>query len=421
MQQTLELPANTDAEQNLIGLTLVDGRIPPGAREVSTTDFNNPHFRGIWSAFLELDADSREIEVYAAYQIFKRNSPSLAANYPLPELSKTTAGMVSVNEINFVKKIKDAATSRFLMRELYAQIENLSRGSTSLTELKTKLTDLDMQTDGRSTFTRLADILEQDVAPALDDLRHGITHRISTGFPAIDRVIGGGLSPSDVMVVAALPGAGKSAFVLQIAANIAKQDIPVAFVSGEMSNKENALRLLSQSSKFVNLNSETHITADDQHFLTQWSDALKALPLYFDSKTSDLESLGRSLHALIQETNIKVLVIDYIQLFKLNRYDKTTRTERIAECSQEVKRIAMEYGVAVIEVAQFNREGAKAAKPSMSDLEGSGQLEKDASIVFIIDRDDESSNVELRIVKGRNTGKTKLSGRFISYTLNFEF
>lgn len=421
MQRTLELPSNTDAERNLIGLTLVDGRIPSGARDVSTTDFNNPHYRAVWSAFLELDADGREIEVFAAYQIFKRDSPPLADNFALTELSRTTAGMVSVNEKIFVEKIKDAATSRFLMRELYAQIENLSKGGANLGELKTKLDDLEIKADGRSSFASLAEILERDVSAALDDLQHGITGRISTGFANIDRNIGGGLSRSDVLVVAGLPGSGKSSLALQLAANIAKEGVPVAFASGEMPNKENALRLLSQSSKFVNLNSETRISGDDHSFLTQWSNALKVLPLYFDSKTSDLQSLSRSLHWLVHEKNIKALVIDYIQLFKLNQYDRTTRAERIAECSQEVKRIAMRYGLAVIAVAQFNREGAKAAKPSMHDLEGSGQLEKDASLIFIIDREEDSSNVDLRIVKGRNTGKTKISGSYTGYNLNFEF
>jgi replicative DNA helicase len=115
-------------------------------------------------------------------------------------------------------------------------------------------------------------------------------------------------------------------------------------------------------------------------------------------------------------------VIDYIQLLKLNRVDKHTRTERITECSQEVKRIAMEYGIAVIEVAQFNREGAKSGEPTMHDLEGSSQLEKDTSLIFILDRPNpEQPNVKLRIVKGRNAGTSAIEGFFKGWRLTFDF
>jgi replicative DNA helicase len=423
MQQTHAQPANIDAERNLIGLTLLDGSIPVAARELATTDFFDPNHRAVWSAFLELEEGRQEIECLSALEIVKKNNPKIAEVFSVSELTDTTFGMVPrTNETVFVSKIKLAAHKRFLMRELSAQIENLSTGGAeTLTTLKRKLDELEIAGDERGRFTPLGEILERDVKPALADLSRGITNRISTGFDSIDHNIGGGFTLSDVVVVAALPSAGKSSFVLQLAVNIAKQNIPVAFVSGEMSDKENGLRLLSQAAKVINLNSATHIGENEHKYLTKWADELKQLPIYFDSKTSDLQSIGRSLRLLVEQMGVKVLVIDYIQLFKTSRYDRTSRTERIAECSQEVKRIAMEYGIAVIEVAQFNREGAKSLKTSMFDLEGSGQLEKDASLVFIIDRDENSSDVTLRIVKGRNVAKCELRGEYKGMILNFEF
>ena len=115
------------------------------------------------------------------------------------------------------------------------------------------------------------------------------------------------------------------------------------------------------------------------------------------------------------------MIIDYLQLFKTDKMSRQKRTERIAEVSQEVKRIAMRFGLAVIEVVQFNREGAKSIKSTMHDLEGSSQLEKDASLIFIIDREENSSEVELRIVKGRNVGKCGIKGSFKDMYLDFEF
>lgn len=420
--QNLELPQNKDAERNLIGLTLLEGRIPLGAKDLATTDFYNPIYRAAWSAFLELDESGAEIDAISSYEILRRNYPAIAQNFTVPELVNTTTGMVRVNENVFVSRIKLAAHKRYLMRELYAQIENLSKGGDdSITGLKSKLDDLAVVSEPKGNFVRLAEILEREVKPALVDLRHGVTNRILTGFDSIDKLIGGGFSLSDVVVVAALAGAGKSAFVLQLAVNIAKQNIPVAFLSGEMSNKENALRLLSQASKTVNLNSSTHIYEDELTYLNQWADALKPLPVYFDSKTSDLQTARNSLRSMVEDAGVKVLIVDYVQLFKLNRFDRQSRFERISEVSQELKRSAMEYGIAIIEVAQFNRAGSKSLKTSMHDLEGSSQLEKDASLIFIIDREEDSADITLRIVKGRNSGKCELRGIYKGMILNFEF
>lgn len=416
-----ELPSDLIAEQNLIALALTCARIPDGARDVSTTDFHSGINKGLWAAFLELDEEGREIEAFSAYDIFRRDNEFHSRSFKVSDLSRMTDGMIKVNENVFVEKIKNTAARRYAMRELYAAIEKVQSGEVSLETLKTKIETIDSTNQPTGNFKRLGDILETQVKPALEDLRCGITHRISTGFEKIDNVIGGGLSASDVVIVAAQTGAGKSAFVLQLATNIAKQNIPVAFVSGEMSDKENGMRLLSQAAKFFNLNSATHIDEQELKFLNQWLEALKPLPIYFDSTTFDLQSLARSLRRLVASTGIKVLVIDYLQLFKVSKGDQKQRTERIAEVSQEMKRIAMELGIAVIEVVQFNREGAKSIKATMYDLDGSSQLEKDASLIFIIDRDGDSAEVSLRLVKGRNTGKFEIPGSFTGMTLNFQF
>ena len=412
-----KIPQNTDAERGIIGLTLLEKRIPQKARDLATTDFHSETWRSAWSAFLELEMDGKDIDPLSAHEVLKRNGSQIG----ITELTQTTVGMIHVNESVFVDKIKETATRRYLMRELSRLVEEVAEGKVTVSSLQTKLSEMETKVSVKGSFTPLSEILEKEVLPALDDLSHGITHRISTGFGVIDSVIGGGLSPSDVMVVAARTGGGKSAFVLQLAVNIAKQNIPVAFVSGEMSDKENALRLISQASKTVNLNSATHIYADEHEYLKKWVEALKHLPIYFDSKTSDLKSLTNSLRRLMQSVGVKVLVIDYLQLFKLDKLSKQQRTERIAEVSQEVKRMAMEFGVAVIEVVQFNREGAKSAKATMYDLDGSAQLEKDASLIFIIDREENSQAVELRIVKGRNVGSCGIKGIFRDMHLTFEF
>lgn len=418
------MPHSEEAEKSVIGLTLVEKRIPQPARELATTDFYNKYHRALWSAIIELDENGAEIDPIAAASIVKRDNALLADNLGVVEITQITRGIVAgFNPANYVLKIKQLAARRYLMKELEKQIKAIAddTDSDAIGNLKRKLSDVETHVTGKNSFTLLADILEREVKPALADLRQGITHRISTGFEAIDKEIGGGLSSSDVILVAALPGGGKSAFVLQVAVNIAKQNIPVAFLSGEMSNRENALRLLSQAAQFFNLNAATYLNESAHERLLQWVEALKVLPIYFDAKTSDLQTISKNVRALVENHGIKVLVVDYIQLLKLSKFDKQTRFERISECSQEIKRLAMELEIAVIEVAQFNREGAKSGKPKLHDLDGASQLEKDISLCFIIDRDEQTDAITLRIEKGRNTGKCSIEGRFTGMNLNFEF
>lgn len=424
------LPSNDDAEKAILGLTLLSEAIPSGAKRLATTDFYNHLYREIWGAFVELDEENRAIDAFAAHEIVKRNNPPLAAAVSVSFIAGTAVGLVKANENVYVQQIREAATRRHIIRKLRTGIDDVAAGEKGVIQnLRRMLADLELDEQPGGRFRPLSEIIEQDVKPALHDLSRGVTHRISTGFDAIDAAIGGGLSLSDILLVAGLPGGGKSAFVLQLAANIAKQNIPVAFLSGEMSDKENGLRLLSQMSGTHNLNSVTKIFEGELDFYVQWADAIARLPIYFDSRTYDMQTIAESLRSVVEQSKVKVLVIDYIQLLRLSKLGKQSRTERITEVSQEVKRIAMEYGVAVIEVAQFNREGAKSGKPTMHDLEGSSQLEKDTSLIFLIDREEPSDafdgrggdEITIRIDKGRNTGKSSIRGRFEGWKLKFEF
>lgn len=415
---------STESEKHLIGITLLNRHIPVGAREVAPSDFVTPQYKATWQAFLTLSEAHQEIDHISAHELIRRNEPTLATWFTASELVNTTLGMVhGINERVFVKAIKDAALRRYIAAELQEQIKSLDTedGDTTITNLRRMVEDLGTEASVGGHFVKLADILEHEVKPALYDLEKGETSKISTGWESVDRMIGGGLSLTDILLVAGLPGSGKSALVLQMAVNIAKQGVPVAFLSGEMSNKENALRLLSQAAGFANLNSQVHLTQTERAELVEWADALKSVPIYFDSRTYDLQSVGKAMRSMVEHHGVKVLVVDYIQLLKLSKNDKQSRYERITEVSQEVKRIAMEYGVAIIEVAQFNREGAKSGKPKMHDLEGSSQLEKDTSLIFIIDREAGTPNVAIRIEKGRNSGLGEIPGRFAGYKLTFEF
>lgn len=414
------LPNSPELERQLIGQCLVDGKTIPG---LTSTDFYSPVWRDCYSVICELDEEGREVELLGVIEKMRQSRKDLDVS----TLSNATYGLVTARSTDkWVEQLRNYATRRYLMRELSKQIDFL-QNETDVTECVNRLenridvvrTELGPKDE---RFISLAEVIDQEVLPALDSLRQGQTEKIPTGFEVLDHAIGGGLGTSDVAIVAGLPGGGKSAFVLQMAAQIAKRGTPIAFLSGEMTNKENGLRLVSQEADFINLNSICHLYDDQYRNLREWAISLRGLPMYIDHKTSDIQTMGSHLRALVRRKGVKVLFVDYIQLMKLQRIDKRTRHERITEASQEMKRIANELEISVVEVAQFNREGAKNGKPGMFDLESSGQLEKDTSLIFIIDRSEiQPEEITVRIVKGRNTGKAEIRGRFKGETLKFSF
>jgi replicative DNA helicase len=415
------LPNSAELEQQMIGQCLVDGKV--ASTILQPNDFYSPIWRQCWAAIQELDDEGREIEPFGVAEKVRSRKMTVETSV----IVNSTYGLVSTHSTDkWVEQLRNYSTRRYLMLELSKQIDHLqneSDVSECLDRLENRIdvvrTEMVSKDEG---FVPLSRVIDEEVLPALAQLRDGKTEKIATGFEVLDHAIGGGIGVSDVAIVAGLPGGGKSAFVLQMAAQIAKRGTPIAFLSGEMTNKENGLRLVSQAADFINLNSICHLYQEQYTNLYDWAVSLKGLPMYIDHKTCDLQTMGSHLKALVRRKGVKVLFVDYIQLMKLQRIDKRTRHERVTEASQEMKRIANELDISVVEVAQFNREGAKSGKAGMFDLEASGQLEKDTSLIFVIDRSEtQPEEITVRIVKGRNTGKAEIKGRFKGETLKFSF
>lgn len=421
------LPSNDEAERMLLGAILLDtSRLSEVAAEVEPDDFYSPFHRQVYFAMLLLMEQQRPIEVLLIAEQIKQTTGSdvfggavTIANlsFGLPHFTDIAEYIGLVAEKARLRKIAKACNAAQQQAlEGVATSEMLALGLQSLAdEITTK------RARSQDGFIAMSDIVRDEVLPNLARLERGEHNKMPTGFPALDNVIGGGIASSDVLLFAGLTSSGKSSLALQIAYQAAAAGYPAAFCAGEMTNCENVNRILSQLSGTTNINSLTHINHDEKLFIEQWADSVKNVPLFFDSRTSDLTTIGNRLRALKVKHGIRLFVLDYIQLFKLDKVERRQRVERIAEVSQEAKRLANELDIAIILVAQFNREGAKSGEPTMFDLEGSSQLEKDASIIAFILRRDDSSDVTIKIVKGRNTGKSEVAARFIGRCVKFEF
>ncbi len=240
---------------------------------------------------------------------------------------------------------------------------------------------------------------------------------ISTGFRALDVPLGG-LQRSDLVILAARPGTGKTAFALNIASHAAygEQQARVGIFSLEMSQQQLGLRLLSLSTQVDQQRLRMGWVHDDEwDTIIEWMGTLSEGPIWIDDtpclSLATLRSKARRLHA---QHSLDLVVIDYLQLMQASLDGKryANREQEIAEISRGLKGLAKELNVPVLALAQLSRavENRASKIPQLSDLRESGAIENDADVVLFIYREElyDPENLEARntadiiIAKHRN-------------------
>ena len=261
-----------------------------------------------------------------------------------------------------------------------------------------------------------------------------------SGFDKLDEITSG-WQPSDLIIIAARPGMGKTALTLSMARNIAvNKGLPVAFFSLEMSSVQLITRLISSE---TGLSSEKLRTGRlEKHEWEQLNVKVKALekaPLFIDDTPSlSIFDLRAKARRLASQHGIKLVIIDYLQLMTIGSSQKAgNREQEISTISRNLKALAKELEVPVIALSQLSRAvetrgGSK--RPLLSDLRESGAIEQDADIVSFIYRpeyykieewDDEQQSptegqAELIIAKHRNGGLDNIRLKFIGSLGKFE-
>lgn len=230
---------------------------------------------------------------------------------------------------------------------------------------------------------------EQSMKDAIDGVRriveqnkNGGRQSLTTGIKLFDDYYL--LRPYTMTVIAAFTSVGKSALALNIAMNVAKQNIPVAYYSLEMGKEELAARGIS---KAVNLSASviTNRQLSDKEVETfnGVADMYSQLPIYFDdSCTSSFDKTVRSIRRMVKKRKIRLAIIDYLQIYSQVTDDVE---ESISYMSRAAKNVAKETGIPVIVLSQLNRS---ALHPSIKMLRGSGQIEESADNIVLIDRPD---------------------------------
>ncbi len=272
------------------------------------------------------------------------------------------------------------------------------------------------QRHASSDFTHMRDVLAEYMNK-LDQLheRRGTIVGVPTGFTDLDRLTGG-LQKSDLIVIAARPGIGKSSLALSLAHNTAlKYHNSIAVFSLEMSKDQLAQRLLSMDARIDQQRLRTGIIEEDEWDRIVYAmDTLSESNIWIDDtagiSTMEMRSKARRLHA---EHGIDLIIVDYLQLMQATIGGKRNenRVQEISEISRSLKGLARELNLPVLALAQLSRavESRQSKVPQLSDLRESGSIEQDSDIVMFIYRDDlynqesERKNIaDIIIAKHRN-------------------
>ena len=212
---------------------------------------------------------------------------------------------------------------------------------------------------------------------------------IASGFHKLDAMTSG-WQRSDLVIIAARPAMGKTAFVLSMARNIAEMKVPIAVFSLEMANVQLVNRLLVNvceipAEKIKNGKLESYEWAQ----LNQRSRALESMPIYLDDSAGlSIMELNTKARRLVKDHNVQLIIIDYLQLMNASGMKFGSREQEVSMISRSLKQLAKELNIPIIALSQLNRgvEKTEDKRPGLADLRESGAIEQDADMVLFIHR-----------------------------------
>ena len=418
-------PQNVEAEQAVLGAMLLShDAVIVAMEKLQSQDFYRDVHRIIFEAMDHLHRENKEIDVITLPDELKRMKKlddvgGLEYVLNLPNLVGSAANIEYYANIvaekalarNLISTCTELTTEAYDgQKETEALLDDAERRILQLSDTK-----------NRGDFASVGAVVEVtlDKITKLYENKAGLTG-LPTGFRDLDRMTSG-LQPSDLILVAARPSMGKTAFTLNIAQNVGvRQHKTVAFFSLEMSQEQLVQRLLCQIAHIDSQKLRTGQLNSDEEWtrLTDACDKLYESPIYIDDtpgiSVAEMRSKARRLQS---EHGLDLIIVDYLQLMQGRHAE--SRQQEISEISRSLKALARELKVPLIALSQLSRsvESRQDKRPMLSDLRESGALEQDADIVSFLYREDyydkETENqhiTEVILAKHRNgpVGSVKL-------------
>ncbi len=433
-----KLPFSMLAEQALLGSILID---PPALTQISDTvraeDFHLSEHRQIYTAMKQLSLLNHDIDHITLLDELEKEK---VYNRDEAEVYLRTLADAVPNALN-IKDYARIVLEKSLMRRLIETCSNISERAYSEQEnvgelieyAAAQMSEIAMGRDSRGfvTMTSMLEVIFRNLSILYDDPT--AFDGIQTGYSDLDNTLAG-IGQSDLVLVGARPGMGKTSFCLNIALNYARRSKEkVAIFSLEMSSEQLVTRMLSSYAMVDSYNMRTGrlSTQDWQKLANSVVDLAGVNVLIDDTPNITVSGMKAKLR---REGKIGLVVIDYLQLMQGDKHTDN-RVQEVADISRNLKLMAKELHVPVICCSQLSRgtEGRTSKRPMLSDLRESGSIEQDADTVIFIYRDeyymdaDDKKNIditkapvaEIIVAKNRHgsTGTVKLNwiGRYTTF------
>ena len=429
-----QIPKNIEAEEAILGSILIDERLINKVSEtLDAKDFYRQSHKTVFNAMISLKNQNNVIDILTLTEYLNNINKleevgGIAFVTSLPNKVPSTANLdyyiKIVKEKSFLRKVSymgesiaslgynnEDNTPEFILDKIEQMLSGLTKKM-----ILTKVDNIQSQT--LSAYMEIENIINNK----------GNLLGLETGLDDLDHFLQG-LKNSDFMILAARPSMGKTAFALNIASYLAvEKDIPVVFFSLEMSSIQLIHRIFSirglidmTELKSGNLNNQ--MTQE----LINISNKLSYSKLIIQDNIFNLAVLRSTARKLRRERNIKLIIIDYLQL--LEGTHRENRNLEISEISRSLKLLAKELDIPIIALSQLSRsvESRQVKKPMLSDLRESGSLEQDADIVMFLYREDyynpetENKNItDVIVAKNRNGPTGTISVYFHKEYVRFQ-
>jgi replicative DNA helicase len=408
------LPSNLEAERSILGAVLLDDKALLTVFEIlKPQDFYLEQNRRIFEKMLLLMNSARPVDLITLKDELQRSN-QLESVGGAAYLASLTDGLPRAMNIEFYAQIiREKSTLRRLIQISNETMARSYQDEESAEEIlqgvEKAIFDIASQ-QFRVGFSPISPVVSS-VFKEIEELsnRKMPVTGLETGFVDLDRMTAG-LHPSDLIIVAARPGLGKTSLCLNIAEHVAlrKRKI-VAIFSLEMSKEQLVRRFLCSEARIDAQRINTgFLTKDDWSKLSRVSGELSETKIFIDDTASisvtELRSKSRRLS--LEQHGLDLIVVDYLQLMSGSTQRYENRTQEISQISRGLKGIAKELNVPVVAISQLSRavesRTGEHRRPQLSDLRESGSIEQDADIVLFIYREDMINPTE------ENTGRAEL-------------
>lgn len=412
------LPQNIEAEEAVLGAILVNPNVITKVVEILKPEsFYKPAHRYIYEAMLQLFNTNERIDIVSVSDVLNYNSKleTIGGRAFVNDLCYKT---ITTSNIEYYAKIVQEKAIKRALINAGSEIVSFGYDVNPIDQSLDSAEKLIFDIASKKATTDLVHVKDL-VLNTYEKIEYRYEHKdeltgVPTDFYELDAILNG-LQKSDLIILAARPAMGKTAFALNIAQNVAlKAKVPVAIFSLEMSKDQLMQRMLCSEAEVDSQRVKTgNMQSKDWEKLANAMNEFAQAPIYIDDTSgctiTDIRAKCRRLK--MQEKNLGLILIDYLQL--MESAGREDRMQQISAISRGLKILAKELDVPVIALSQLSRavESRTDKRPMLSDLRESGSIEQDADIVMFIYRDEyyrKAEDGEDETIKAQSKGESEI-------------